>query len=438
MNLEIINTGSELMLGRVLNSHQQWLCRQLSDRGYVVARQIAVADTAVEIRQAVSESLARGGLVITTGGLGPTTDDLTRDAVAELLARSLHEDATVLAAIESWFQRRGRPMPPSVRLQALVPAGAIVLPNAHGTAPGLIMRIDEDAGPKMEDGTVLRAPSSIRYTPPSHSPRWLVMLPGPPRELRPMFTEQVLPWLARQFPLDTPFYARTLRTTGLGESMVQERIAGPLASLVAAGLEIGYCARVGEVDVRLASRRPDAVALVAAAETLVRECVSRHIFGSEDDTLEGAVVRLLTGRRQTLIVAESCTGGRLASRITDVPGASAVFLGGVVSYSNALKQRLLGVRAETLASAGAVSEATAREMAEGARTRNGADYALAVTGIAGPGGGTPAKPVGTVFIALATARATTVIAPLNPYDRETFKNVTTQQALELLRQELLA
>lgn len=438
MNLEIINTGSELMLGRVLNSHQQWLCRQLSDRGYLVARQIAVADTAVEIRQAVSESLARGGLVITTGGLGPTTDDLTRDAIAELLARPLHEDATVLAAIETWFQRRGRPMPPSVRLQALVPAGAIVLPNAHGTAPGLIMRIDEDAGPKMEDGTVLRAPSSTRYTPPSQSPRWLVMLPGPPRELRPMFTEQVLPWLARQFPLGTPFHARTLRTTGLGESMVQERIAGPLAALVAAGLEIGYCARVGEVDVRLASRRPDAVTLVAEAEALVRTWVSRHVFGVEDDTLEGAVVRLLTGRRQTLVVAESCTGGRLASRITDVPGASAVFLGGVVSYSNALKQRLLGVRAETLASAGAVSETTAREMAEGARTRNGADYALAVTGIAGPGGGTPAKPVGTVFIALATARATTVIAPLNPYDRETFKNVTTQQALELLRQELLA
>jgi nicotinamide-nucleotide amidase len=420
VNLEIINTGSELMLGRVLNSHQQWLCRQLSDRGYVVARQVAVADTAVEIRQAVSESLARGGLAITTGGLGPTTDDLTRAALAELLTRPLHEDGMVMAAIEAWFQRRGRPMPPSVRLQAQVPAGAIVLPNAHGTAPGLIL----EAGPTAAS--------------PDRPSAWLVMLPGPPRELRPMFAEQVLPWLARQFPLDTPFYARTLRTTGLGESMVQERIAGPLASLVAAGLEIGYCARVGEVDVRLASRRPDAIALVAEAEALVRECMSRQVFGSEDDTLEGAVVRLLTGRRQTLVVAESCTGGRLASRITDVPGASAVFLGGVVSYSNALKQRLLGVRAETLAGAGAVSETTAREMAEGARTRHGADYALAVTGIAGPGGGTPAKPVGTVFIALATARATTVIAPLNPYDRETFKNVTTQQALELLRQELLA
>jgi nicotinamide-nucleotide amidase len=402
VNLEIINTGSELMLGRVLNSHQQWLCRQLSDRGYVVARQVAVADTAVEIRQAVSESLARGGLAITTGGLGPTTDDLTRAALAELLTRPLHEDGMVMAAIEAWFQRRGRPMPPSVRLQAQVPAGAIVLPNAHGTAPGLIL----EAGPTAAS--------------PDRPSAWLVMLPGPPRELRPMFAEQVLPWLARQFPLDTPFYARTLRTTGLGESMVQERIAGPLASLVAAGLEIGYCARVGEVDVRLASRRPDAIALVAEAEALVRECMSRQVFGSENDTLEGAVVRLLTGR------------------LTDVPGASAVFLGGVVSYSNALKQRLLGVRAETLAGAGAVSETTAREMAEGARTRHGADYALAVTGIAGPGGGTPAKPVGTVFIALATARATTVIAPLNPYDRETFKNVTTQQALELLRQELLA
>ena len=408
------------MLGRVLNSHQQWLCRQLSDRGYVVARQIAVADTAAAIGPAVSESLARGGLLITTGGLGPTTDDLTRDAIAELLGRPLHEDAMVLAAIETWFQRRGRPMPPIVRLQAQVPAGARVLPNAHGTAPGLIL----EAGPTAAA--------------PNHPSAWLVMLPGPPRELRPMFTEQVLPWLGRQFPLGTPFHACTLRTTGIGESMVQERIAGPLALLVAAGLEIGYCARVGEVDVRLASGRPDAVVLVTQAETIVRERLGRHVFGVEDDTLEGAVVRLLTERRQTLVVAESCTGGRLASRITDVPGASAVFLGGVVTYSNELKQRLLGVQPETLATAGAVSEATARQMAAGARTRNGADYALAVTGIAGPGGGTPAKPVGTVFIALASAQATAVIAPLNPYDRETFKSVTTQQALELLRQELLS
>ncbi len=420
MNIELINTGSELMLGRVLNTHQQWLCRQLADRGYVVSRQVAVADTAAEIQQAVREALSRADLVITTGGLGPTTDDLTRDAIAQLLGRQLHEDAAIAASLETWFTSRKRPMPPSIRIQAMVPEGALVLPNANGTAPGLIMEAPTPAGT------------------PVNRAAWLVMLPGPPRELRPMFNDQVLPWLTRQFPVAEPFTCRTLRTTGIGESAVQERIAGPLADLVKRGLEIGYCARVGEVDVRLIARGKHGASVVAEAESQVRELVGRHIFGVEDDTLEAAVVRRLTERRQTLAVAESCTGGRLASRITDVPGASAVFLGGAVAYSNALKQSLLGVRAETLAAHGAVSEATAREMAEGARLRFGADFALAVTGIAGPTGGTDAKPVGTVFIALATAERTTVLAPVNRYDRETFKNVTSQQTLELLRQELVA
>jgi nicotinamide-nucleotide amidase len=419
MNIELINTGSELMLGRVLNTHQQWLCRQLADRGYVVSRQVAVADTAAEIQQAVREAISRADLVITTGGLGPTTDDLTRDAIAALLGRQLHEDKAIAASLETWFTSRKRPMPPSIRIQAMVPDGALVLPNANGTAPGLIMETPTPAGT------------------PVNRAACLVMLPGPPRELRPMFSDQVLPWLTRRFPLAEPFACRTLRTTGIGESAVQERIAGPLADLVARGLEIGYCARVGEVDVRLAAGGEPGMSLIAAAESRVRELVGRHIFGVEDDTLEAAVVRRLTERRQTLVVAESCTGGRLASRITDVPGASAVFLGGAVTYSNALKQGLLGVHAETLAAHGAVSEATAREMAEGARRRFDADFALAVTGIAGPTGGTDAKPVGTVFIALATAHRTTVLAPVNRYDRETFKNVTSQQALELLRQELL-
>jgi nicotinamide-nucleotide amidase len=417
LKIEIINTGSELMLGRVLNTHQQWLCRQLADRGYLVARQVAVADTAADIRQAVSEAVTRADLVITTGGLGPTSDDLTRDAIADLLGLALHEDPAIWARIQSWFAARKRPLPASTRVQAQVPDGARVLPNDHGTAPGLLLDASGAA-----DG---------------RRPAWLVMLPGPPRELRPMFLEQVIPWLEGAFPTGAPFVCRTLRTTGIGESLVQEHIAGPLGEQVGAGLEIGYCARPGEVDVRLAARGERAQDLVGQAVALTRRLLRPFIFGEAEDSLEAVVVRELTAQGKTLVVAESCTGGRLASRITDVPGASVVFRGGVVSYSNELKHALLGVSAEVLAEHGAVSEPVARMMAEGARARLGADYALALTGIAGPGGGTEAKPVGTVFIALATPRQTTATRECNRYDRDTFKGISTQQALELLRRELV-
>ena len=418
LKIEIINTGSELMLGRVLNTHQQWLCRQLADLGYVVDRQVAVADSGPAILSAVRQALADSDLILVTGGLGPTSDDRTRDLLAELLGRKLREDASVLANIERFFTHRKRPMPATTRVQAQIPEGALVLANAHGTAPGLALEL---------------SPNPFRA---DRKPSWLIMLPGPPRELRPMFTQQVVPLLRAQFPLSTPFVCRTLKTTGIGESLVEEKIAGPLQALVESGLEIGYCARVGEVDVRLVATGPDAVEKVKTAEQIVRTAVGHHVFGVEDDELEAVLVRLLAERKQTLAVAESCTGGRIADRLTNVPGASAVFRCGLVTYSNEAKMTFLGVRQETLAAHGAVSEAVAHEMAEGARQRSGADYALAVTGIAGPGGGTAEKPVGTVFIALATATRTVVLNPMNPYDRETFKFVTSQQALELLRRTL--
>ena len=420
MNIEILNTGSELMLGRVLNTHQQWLCRQFADAGYVVDRQVAVADTAQDIQQAVREALSRADLIVVTGGLGPTSDDLTRDAIAELVGRPLREDPAIVAQLNAWYAARKRTPSAAVLVQAQVPEGATALPNAHGTAPGLLIEVQPN-------------PHS-----PTGKAAWLVMLPGPPRELRPMFAEQVLPWVQRTLPLAAPFVCRTLRSTGVPESTMQEHIAGPLADLVSRGLEIGYCARPGEVDVRLSARTTGAECLVAEAEAVVRQTVGRHLYGEEGETLEAAVVRLLGQRRLTVAVAESCTGGRLASRITDVPGASAVFLGGCITYSNDLKQRLLGVPAEALSQHGAVSEPMARLMAEGARTRTGADFALAVTGIAGPSGGTPEKPVGTVFIALASASDTAVKRMLNAFDRETFKHMTCEQALEMLRQRLLA
>ncbi|MBE0540541.1 MAG: competence/damage-inducible protein A [Verrucomicrobia bacterium] len=419
MNVELINTGSELMLGRVLNTHQQWLCRRLADLGYVVMRQVAVADTGPDIEQAVREGLARADLVVTTGGLGPTSDDLTRELVAQLLGKALREDASIVDHIQRFFAERKRPMPERTRVQALVPAGALVLPNPLGTAPGLAMAVRPN--PFRTDGKA----------------SWLLMLPGPPRELQPMFNAVVVPLLGRVLPPESEFVCRTLRTAGVGESMVQEKVGNLLQPLVAAGLELGYCARSGQVDVRLAARTPSARLLVRQAEGIVREQIGREIYAVDDEDLETVVVRGLTERKQTLALAESCTGGALAHRITNVPGASAVLLAGWVTYSNEAKQQLLGVRAETLATHGAVSGEVAREMALGARQQSQADFALSVTGIAGPGGGTVAKPVGTVFLGLATPEKVLVLRNFNPYDRETFKQITAQQALEILRRTCL-
>ncbi len=405
------------MLGRVLNSHQQWICRQMADHGYTVDRQVGISDDGPVIQGAVREGLSRADLVITTGGLGPTSDDLTRDLIAQLLGRKLREDEAVLRNIESFFQSRSRPMPPSTRVQAMVPEGAVVLANAHGTAPGLAIRLDPRPGARI--------------------PQWLILLPGPPRELHPMFRQQVLPLVEQEYPRETPFVCRTLKTTGLGESVVEERIAAPLKPWVDGGMELGYCARTGEVDVRLVSRHPEGVALVAAAEKVCRGLLEKHLYGVDDETLEGTILRLLSSMGRTVGVAESCTGGFIANRITNVPGASRVFRGGVLAYDNEIKERLLNVPGDTLRAHGAVSEPTARAMAEGARRLLGVDYAISVTGIAGPTGGTPEKPVGTVFIGLAAPEGTRVVRQINPFDRETFKFITSQQSLNLLRRELV-
>jgi nicotinamide-nucleotide amidase len=412
MNIEIVNTGSELMLGRVLNTHQQWLCRRLADLGHVVTRQVAIADTASAIQNAVREALGRADLVITTGGLGPTSDDLTRELIAELLGKKLIANQEVLAHIENFFVKRGRPRPAKTTVETLVPEGAEVFLNATGTAPGLAMKID---------GTK----------------KWLVMLPGPPRELRPMFDTSVVPLLKREFA-DNIFICRTLLTTGIGESRVQEMVEADLQPLVSRGLEVGYCARPGAVDVRLVAGGAAAEKLVSEAEVAVQKILAENIFGSDDEEIEQVVVKLLAQRKKTLALAESCTGGLIASRLTDVPGASAVFIGSVVVYADAAKGKFLGVRAETLAAHGAVSAAVAREMAVGARENFGSDFALAVTGIAGPSGGTVEKPVGTVFIALATAQGVEVKKFLNVWDRATFKQVTATQALDWLRRAVSA
>lgn len=440
MNIEIINTGTELMLGRVLNSHQQWLCGQLANLGYTVTRQVAIADTGAAIQQAVREALERADLIITTGGLGPTSDDITRDLIAELLGKKLERDTQTVAHIENFFAVRNRRIPENAMRQAMVPQGAVVLQNHFGTAPGLAIEVCGNRHKEAQTNSALSTSNSEFDQSPLTSAATekrtlLIMLPGPPRELRPMFTEQVVLLIQKAFPVEKSV-CRTLRTTGLGESFVEEKIQSPLQVLVNSGLELGYCSRVGEVEVRLTARGATAEQIVNDAEKIVREQIALHIFGQENELLESVIVRALTQRKQTLALAESCTGGLIANRITNVPGASAVLMAGLVTYANETKIRLLGVHDTTLRTFGAVSEETVREMALGARDRLKVDYAIAVSGIAGPDGGSKDKPVGTVWIAVATPEKLIAEKGFYPYDRETFKFAASQHGLDLLRRNL--
>jgi nicotinamide-nucleotide amidase len=411
MNSIIINTGTELLLGDVLNSHLSFIAREIFPLGLRVDQQLAVPDGPA-IRSALADSSGQADIIFVTGGLGPTTDDITREITAEFLGLELRHDPTVMAAIASRAARRGFRLTDRTLRQAEVPQGAIVLPNENGSAPGLYLTANVAAAKKTPH---------------------LFLLPGPPRELQPMFKSSAMPILRKIVPPGSAIDRRTYRIAGMGESLVEEAIGERLLEI--AGIELGYCARPGEVDLRIIGERP----ALDRAEAIITAGLGGSIFSSDGESLEDVVVRLLTDRRQTLAVAESCTGGFLAHRITNVPGASAVFLAGYVTYANEAKEGLLGVDPRLISAHGAVSEDVARAMAEGARRQANATFALATTGIAGPGGGTEEKPVGTVFVALAAEGATTQVGSFRfPDDRPTFKELTTQAALEMLRRLLLA
>jgi nicotinamide-nucleotide amidase len=407
MRTIVINTGTELLLGDVLNTHLRFTAREILPLGLRIERQVTVPDGEA-IREAIEES--RGAeIVFITGGLGPTTDDITREITAQLFGLKLEHDPTILRAIEERAARRGFRLTDRVARQADVPEGATVLPNEHGSAPGLYLPAD----------AATRRPH-------------LFLLPGPPRELHPMFRDSVLPILRSIVPNAMAVERRMFRVAGMGESLVEEAVGAELLALP--GLELGYCARPGEMDLRLVGN----AAVLEEAECIVVAKLGGAIVSNDGSTLEEAVVKLLTARKQTLAVAESCTGGYLAHRITNVPGASAVLLGGYVTYSNEAKVAMLGVDLVLIDAHGAVSKQVAVAMAEGCRASANSDFALATTGIAGPGGGSPEKPVGTVFIALAAKdRPVSVQKRFFPDDRPTFKELATQAALEMLRQRLI-
>ena len=402
--VEIINTGTELLFGSVVNTHLAYLGLQLFSLGLRVDRQTTVPD-GLAIADVVREAASRSRLVIITGGLGPTSDDVTREVVAELTGRTLRFDESVFSKIEAHVLKRGFRFSDAIKRQAYVLEGATVLPNDFGTAPGLYL----PATPAFPD---------------------LFMFPGPPRELRPMFQVYATP-IIRNIVGHSDLRAMVFRTAGIGESAIQELVGADLATIPA--IEVGYCAHVGAVDLRLIGTG----SAVEQGAIIVRDKLDSYIVSADGRALEEIVVELLTKRNETLAVAESCTGGYLASCVTNVSGSSAAFLEGNVTYSNEAKIRALGVPGPVIERLGAVSEEVAAAMAEGVRARSGASYALSTTGVAGPTGGTEEKPVGTVFIGLASATGSTEVQKLFfPSDRLTFKQVVTQRALDLLRRRL--
>ncbi|PYK94404.1 MAG: competence/damage-inducible protein A [Verrucomicrobia bacterium] len=410
MRVIVINTGTEILLGDVLNTHLAFIAREIFQFGLRINEQRTIPDGDT-IQSALADVSLRAEIVFVTGGLGPTSDDITREIVAGYLQLPLVEDAIVREGIRSRLAARRIPTTKRIWRQALVPAGADVLPNENGTAPGLYLPANINPG-----------------VPLPH----LFLLPGPPRELQPMFRNFVAPVLRRITAESKKDAMRTFRVANMGESIIEKKI-GDLV-LAVPGIELGYCARPGEVEVRVIG----SAAAVAQAEKIIREKLGNAIFSASDETLAAVLVRLLSQPEQTLALAESCTGGFLADQITNVPGASKVFVAGYVTYSNQEKIRSLGVSRKSIEKFGAVSERVVTEMAEGSRARTGATHGVATTGIAGPGGGSEEKPVGTVFVGLSSENQPARWEKFFfPSDRETFKQLVAQRAFDLLRRKLM-
>ncbi len=410
MRIELVNTGTELLIGDVINTNAAWLGQRMVELGLSVERCTTVPDGAA-IEVALREACGRADVVIVTGGLGPTSDDVSREAAAAVFGLPLDLDDGVLRDLEEFFAKRGRIVNEHNKRQALVPRGGVVLPNPNGTAPGLFL--PAELGKKNNLACAV------------------FLLPGPPRELKPMMADYVEPRLRAMLPGGADRQCRYFKFTGLGESDISMALQQDLEKI--AGLEIGFCIGKGDVDVRLAG---SGAALAQAAQLCFAK-LGEFLVSDDRRLIEQVVVDLLQQRGQWVATAESCTGGFIAHRITNVPGASNVLAHGFVTYGNVAKMQHLHVPVELLAEHGAVSAPVVAAMAEGCLRVSGADHAIAVSGIAGPGGGSEAKPVGTVFIALASkGHEVAVRRRWFRGEREWFKTLTSQVALDFLRRRM--
>lgn len=411
--VEVVTIGDELLLGFTIDTNAAHLARSLASIGVHIERRTTVGDEAVQIARAVREALDRTGAVITTGGLGPTSDDLTKPSIAEIFGRKMTIDDEHLAWMEDrWRKRFNKPLPATNRNQATIPEGATKLANNHGSAPGIWL---EDA----------------------HG-RWVAMLPGVPREMRGMLADTLLPRLRSRIKTGTVVRSLTLRTTGVAESLLADQIesmeGGPL------GVTLAYLPSIAGVDLRLTVRNvleDEADRKLQGAAARLRDRVGASIYGEGDEDLAAVVLELCRARGLRIGVAESCTGGLLGARLTAIPGSSDVVHGGVIAYANDMKTGLLGVDDSLIERHGAVSEEVVRAMAAGARVAAKAEVGLAITGVAGPGGGTEAKPVGTVWIAVDVQGDTQPRLLRMWGDRDEIRQRSAQWTMELLRQRLL-
>ncbi len=412
MNAEILAVGTELLLGNILNTNARYLSERLPEAGINVYYQSVCGDNPQRLKETLSLALSRSDMVITTGGLGPTYDDLTKETVAEALGLRLVLHEPSLRLIEQYMASLGREMTPIQRKQAMQPEGATVFRNDWGTAPACAV----EARGKV-----------------------VILLPGPPREMEPLFEHCVLPWLAKFS--EGVLLSHTVHIFGVGEAEVEEILSHLLRDSV--NPTVAPYAKQGEVQLRVSAKagtREAAEALIAPAIEAVRAELGDHVYGIDVGSLQAAVVALLRERGLKPATAESCTAGLLSKRITEIPGASEVFECGVTSYANRIKHELLGVSEQTLREFGAVSEPVACQMAEGVRRLAGADIGVGITGLAGPGGGSTEKPVGLVYVALSTAGGTEakrlMLARVNP-DRENIRYLASSNALDMVRRALM-
>jgi nicotinamide-nucleotide amidase len=409
MDAEIVAIGSELLTPFRSDTNSLYLTARLNEIGIELVRKTIVGDARIQLTDAIASSWSRADIVITMGGLGPTADDLTRECVAEVLGRTMFTDESIAKQLAARFQARGMTMPQVNLRQAMVITGATVLPNSRGTAPGQWIE---------------------------HNRKHIILLPGPPRELEQMFVDAVLPTLRQRVPR-TFLRRRQLRMTGLTESAAEE-IAAPIYTQYTNPVTT-ILASLGEIQLHLTSSADNEAEAEARVDSLAAQleaALGSVVFSNDGRALEEVVGGALKKSGASLAVAESCTGGLLGERITCVAGSSAYFVGGVISYADAAKRELLQVPDAVLDQHGAVSEPTARLMAEGVRSQMGATYSLAITGIAGPGGASADKPVGLVYIALAGPQTTVSERKKFSGERQPIRWQASQAALDLLRRHL--
>ncbi len=410
LKCEVLSTGDEVLTGQIVDSNAAWLAEQLGTQGFDVTRHTTVGDDRGDLESAFREIGARADVCVCTGGLGPTVDDLTTEIASKVAACGLKLDQAALDRMQMMWAARGRPMPENNRKQAMLPETSEVLVNPVGTAPGFTMRIGHTQ---------------------------FFFMPGVPSEMKKMFTEQVLPRLEKLRPEKTVFDVKVLRTNGLPESKVDEILAG--LEEMFPGVKLGFRAHFPEIQVKLTVKGSDIAAAKAGLKAASKEVFKRlgpYIF-SEGQSMEEAVGELLRMEKAKISLAESCTGGMIGQMLTSVPGSSEYFDRSFVTYTNTSKKEVLGVSEALLNEHGAVSESCARAMAEGARKISGSRFALSATGIAGPTGGSPQKPVGTVFVGLATPTGTFVRKIFFPGNRHQVRQITAMTALDMLRRQLL-